>query len=87
MTDEMITPTTWRELQQNGLLLFVNSFLMIFGYSIVLDVDPTTGMILRAYPARTKFRGFGDKKVAEAYEKISEFMAEHSKTLLSESKE
>ena len=41
--------------------------------------------IIKVYPARTKFRGFGEKQIAEGYKNISKYMKDNSEELLKES--
>lgn len=64
---------TWEEFQKTGLLLFINQFLRIFGWSIVIEMKKRPAKereFVRAYPARVKCRGFKNKSVDEAYEKV-----------------
>lgn len=83
----MITEKTWEEFRSTGLLLLVNQFLHIFGWSIVIQVLDKEQGISRVYPARVKFRGFDENSTSDAYKKVSKFMDENSKELLSESEE
>ncbi len=83
----MVTEKTWEDFRKTGLLLLVNQFLHIFGWSIVVEVLDKNLGIIRVYPARVKFRGFDIKSTSEAYEKISVYMSENSKDLLKEAKE
>jgi len=66
------------------LLLFINHFLHIFGWAIVIETDDAGSFM---YPAKVKFRGFDPKSTSEAYVKLSEYMDENSERLLNESKE
>lgn len=77
---------TWYEFQQGGFLLFVNLFLQIFGWSIVMHVGEN-GLVTNVYPARTSYRGFGPEELSKAYVRVSEFLAKHGKKLLAEAKE
>lgn len=61
----MIKEKTWEEFKDSKLLWFVNRSLHIFGWAIVLDMDGDT--VLRAYPARVKFRGFSESVEAEGF--------------------
>lgn len=74
---------TWYEFQQTGLLAFVNTFLHIFGWSIVLVAD-AAGQVIAIYPARTRFRGFTGEAMGKAYVKLSEYMHKNHRKLLDE---
>lgn len=68
----MIERKSWDEFRETGLLLFVNEFLHIFGWCLVVEVhDSGTKNV---YPARTNFRGFGEESQTRAYAKISKYM-------------
>ena len=88
---KMIFEKNWEEFRATGLLLFVNMFLQIFGWTIVVsyDKDKETGELkdYRVYPARTKFRGFSNESQEKAYIKLSEWMNANSETLLKEAKD
>ena len=43
--------------------------------------------IIDAYPARVKFRGFGEKNNTEGYIKVSEYMKDNVTDLLKEAKD
>ena len=78
----MIDKKTWDDFRQTGLLLFVNQFLHIFGWSIVVNIDD--GGDVSAYPARVKFRGFDDKSTGDAYVKISNYISENADAIKEE---
>lgn len=82
----MVERKTCKEFQNTGLLLFINQFLHIFGWAIIVETCKDSGISLM-YPARVKFRGFDDRSVSEAYIKLSEYMKDNAETLLSENKE
>jgi len=82
----MITKKSWMEFRAHGLLFITNQFLHIFGYALVYDFDDN-GMLKEVYPARVKFRGFGDKQIEEGYQMISKFMVDNAVELEKESKE
>jgi len=75
----------WSQFRKAGLLLFINQFLHIFGWAIVVEIKD--GVVINSYPNRVKFRGFDEKSVSEAYIGISEYMKENSETLLDEANE
>lgn len=56
-----------------------------FGMAIVFDMDG--GEVKDVYPARVKFRGFGEKNNTEGYIKVSEYMNKNAGILFEESKE
>lgn len=81
----MVKEITWDEFRNSGLLLIVNQILHIFGLAIVMEMkedDPTK--VARAYPARVKFRGFGEESLDKAYVNISKYMAKKGDELLEE---
>jgi hypothetical protein len=82
----MITKKSWKEFRESGLLFITNQFLHIFGYALVYSFDDN-GEIEEVYPARVKFRGFGDKQIEEGYQKISKYMVENAVELEKESRE
>ena len=71
---------TWAEFRSTGLLLFVNSFLQIFGWSIGFEIDDD-GNIKNVYPLRSAFRGFPESAVDEAYGKLAEYI-ENNATII-----
>ena len=82
----MTTRKTWKEFRENGLLFVTNQFLHIFGYALVVELEDN-GEIVECYPARVKFRGFGDKQIEEGYKNISKYMNKNSEELLKEANE
>ena len=81
----MVTKKTWKEFRESGFLWWINMILHTFGWSIVVDVDDN-GEITDAYPARVKFRGFGEKNNTEGYIKVSQYMKKNVSDLLEEAK-
>lgn len=79
----MVTKKTWKEFRESGFLWWINMILHTFGWTIVVDVDDN-GEITDAYPARVKFRGFGEKNNTEGYIKVSQYMKENVSDLLEE---
>lgn len=82
----MITKKSWEEFRENGLLFITNQFLHIFGYALVYSFDDD-GKLIEVYPARCKFRGFGEKQIEEGYQKISKYMVDNAVELEKESRE
>jgi hypothetical protein len=79
----MVTKKTWKEFRESGFLWWINMILHTFGWAIVVDIDDN-GEITDAYPARVKFRGFGEKNNTEGYIKVSQYMKENVSDLLEE---
>lgn len=79
----MVTKKTWREFRESGFLWWINMILHTFGWAIVVDIDDN-GEITDAYPARVKFRVFGEKNNTEGYIKVSQYMKENVSDLLEE---
>ena len=79
----MVTKKTWKEFRESGFLWWINMILHTFGWAIVVDIDDN-GKITDAYPARVKFRGFGEKNNTEGYIKVSHYMKENISDLLEE---
>jgi hypothetical protein len=82
----MITKKTWKEFRETGLLLIVNQFLHIFGWAIAFEIDQDTGEVTSVYPVRTKFRGFDNDSVTEAYKKVTNHLSETINELKEETK-
>ena len=80
--ENMVSEPSVEEFCQTGLLMFVNMFLHIFGWAIVVSVDSDGSSI---YPARCKFRGFDEKTEAEAYKRLSHYMRKMADELVKES--
>ena len=80
---EMVEKKTWEEFRDAGFLWWINMILHTFGWAIVVDIDDN-GEITDAYPARVKFRGFGEKNNTEGYIKVSQYMKENISDLLEE---
>lgn len=79
----MVTKKTWKEFRESGFFWWINMILHTFGWAIVVDIDDN-GEITDAYPARVKFRGFGEKNNTEGYIKVSQYMKENVSDLLEE---
>ncbi len=78
----MVQQKTWKEFRKTGLILFINHFLHIFGWALVLQMDEDE--IKNVYPARVKFRGFDNKNTSEAYKQLSVYMKFNASELLKE---
>ena len=64
---------TWTEFRKTGLLKFVNLFLHIFGWCIVVVESSITHDFIEAYPARCNFNGFS-KEDEKGFLKLRRFM-------------
>ena len=74
----------WKEFRETGLLTFINQFLHIFGWAIVLSYDDKTNELKEVYPARVSSRGFAYESQIRAYKKLTNYMAENSTQLKKE---
>jgi len=74
------------EFRATGLMVFANQFLHIFGWTLVVETCDTSGA-QRLFPARTLARGFPDRTVVEAYQKVSAWMVKEAPALQKESLE
>lgn len=63
---------SWKTFRETGLLLFVNMFLHIFGWAIVIKEDEYTKEILDIYPCKVSCKGFKEKDVKDAYKRLEE---------------
>ena len=63
---------SWSEFRETGLFHFVNSFLHLFGWAIVLSEDDDGNT--EVFPARTDYRGFPQESNDRAYARVTEFM-------------
>lgn len=77
-----LSPKTWKEFQDSGLLWWINRTLHLFGWAIVLEVDDETGEVKRAYPARSRFRGFGPVDDDEGFKKLTAHLRDNVDTLV-----
>lgn len=82
----MINKKSWEEFRNSGMLWWINMILHTFGWAITYKFDDD-GDIMEVYPARVKFRGFGEKNNTEGYIKVSQFMKDNAESLLKESEE
>lgn len=66
--------TSWQQFRETGLFLFVNHFLHIFGWCIVLEVDDDSGEVLKSYPQRCEYSGFSEESTERAFKRVREFL-------------
>ncbi len=72
----MLEKRTWDEFQSAGLLWFVNRFLHLFGWAIVVVVDDDD-KVTECYPAYCKFRGFTETVEEAGFEKLTDHLADN----------
>ena len=82
----MIKEKSWIEFQQSGMLWWINMILHTFGWAIVFAYDENNTLTC-VYPARVKFRGFGEKFNTDGYIKVSQYMKDNAEELLAESQD
>lgn len=83
----MIDKKTWSEFRETGLVLFINSILHVFGWSLVFEIDSDTKEITNVYPARVKFRGFDENSASESYRQITDYLKANIDQLKTETDE
>ena len=64
---------SWGEFRNTGLFHFVNAFLHMFGWVIVLAIKEN-GEVDEVYPARTDWRGFTEESNTKAYNNVTAFL-------------
>ena len=72
----MLDQKTWKEFQNTGLLWLVNTFLHIFGWTLMTQVDDD-GNIIGGVPCRTDYRGFTTDINDEGYLKVTDWLKEN----------
>lgn len=81
----MIERKSWEEFRNAGLLWWINMILHTFGWAITVDLKD--GKITDCYPARVKFRGFGEENNTEGYQKVSQYMRDNAGKLFEEAED
>lgn len=84
--DNPIVKIDWDEFRGTGLFRFVNAFLHIFGYVIVMEVGDD-GKVNSVYPAKTIWRGFPQEAMTNSYIKVAELMHRDHEEILKFAKE
>ena len=79
----MTTKKSWNQFRDCGMLWWINMILHTMGWAIVYEFDKE-GNISEVYPARVKFRGFGEQNNTDGYIKVSQYMKENADDLLKE---
>ena len=75
----MVNKKSWEEFRATGLLMFINSFLHIFGWSIVMNIE--NEKVTSVYQEQVKFRGFSEESQTKAYNKLTYYMKENCNKL------
>jgi hypothetical protein len=83
---QMVEKKTWEEFRTWGMLWWINRLLHTFGWALVFDID-AEGKITEVYPARVKFRGFGEQQETEGFVAVSRFMKYTADELAAEAQE
>ncbi len=79
---QMTVEKSWDEFRNTGMLWWINMILHTFGWAITVEME--NGKVINAYPARVKYRGFGEKNNTNGYIKLSRYMKENADRLLDE---
>lgn len=83
----MVKEKAWQEFRNSGLLWFTNSILHVFGWAIVVEFDEETKDLVRAYPARVKYRGFSEESTTHGHKRLSKYIKENAEILEQEANE
>jgi hypothetical protein len=84
--DKTLDKKSWEEFRETGLLVFVNSFLHIFGWCICVNLDDN-GNVTETFPSRTSFRGFSEDVNDRAYNKLAKYISEFGSIAVKESED
>ena len=79
----MVDKKSWKEFRDSGMLWWVNMILHTFGWALVMDIEED-GSITNCYPARVKFRGFGEQNNTDGYIKVSKYLEDNIKDIREE---
>ena len=79
MTRKPIEEKTWQEFYDSGLLWWVNRTLHLFGWAICIVTDEVDGAekIIRAYPARTLYRGFDTDTEDTNFKRLTGYLSKN----------
>jgi hypothetical protein len=91
---KMVFMKNWQDFRKSGLMWFTNTILHAFGWALVVEVEPNEDgkytddcVITNAYPARVKFRGFGEESNTKGYIKVSQYLKDNIDELLKEAQD
>ena len=82
---DMVVEKSWDEFRNSGLLWWINMILHTFGWAIAVDI--TDGKVTKTYPARVRYRGFGEQNNTDGYIKVSKYLKENADELEIKSRE
>lgn len=80
---KVVNKKTWKQFRDSGVLWWINMILHTFGWAIALNVNEE-GEITDAFPARVKYRGFGEKENTDGYIRVSKYIKENVDDLVEE---
>ena len=83
---ELVEEQPWQEFRKSGFLWWINMILHTFGWAIVLEQSDDNS-ILKAYPAKVKYRGFSEDSNTRGYQRVSKYMVDNANRLYKESKD
>lgn len=75
----MLNKQSWEEFRNSGMLFVTNTILQFFGWSIVIEYQ--NKKLVKAYPARTKYRGFSEDCIEEGHKRVADYLVENAKEL------
>ena len=81
----MVNKISWKQFKDSGMLWWINMILHTFGLAIVLNIE--NGEVKDVYPARVKYRGFGERNNSVGYLKVSKYIKENADELVKEAKD
>lgn len=80
----MVEQKSWEEFRNSGMLWWINMILHTFGWALVIECLEEENIITNCYPARVKFRGFGEQNNTDGYIKVSKYLDENIKDIREE---
>ena len=70
------------------IVVFYGGLIWFYIHSVwAIAVDITDGKVTNAYPARVRYRGFGEQNNTDGYIKVSKYLKENADELEIESRE
>lgn len=79
--EKNVEKSDWNTFRKTGLFMFINTMLHAFGWALVVEVDNYKELgdeapVTACYPARVKFRGFGEDDQTEMHERIANYLSQ-----------
>lgn len=92
MITKNVEARSWDEFRKTGLFMFVNTILHAFGWALVVEMENYKELgeeapVTKCYPARVKFRGFGEDDQTQMHQRIADYLATTSKDFPEEIKD